>query len=116
MDKWGNKMNVFKEIYNYRELLKTNIKKEIRGKYKGSWLGVLWTFLNPLFQLVVYTIVFSTIMRNGISDYYLFLFVALIPWMMFGTCLNEGTACIWNQAGLVSKVYFPREIPEHFDS
>jgi len=47
-------MNVFKEIYKYRELLKSNVKKEIRGRYKNSFLGVLWSFLNPLLQLLVY--------------------------------------------------------------
>jgi lipopolysaccharide transport system permease protein len=43
-------MQIFKELYNYREFLKTSIKKEFRGKYKKSFLGVLWSFLNPLFQ------------------------------------------------------------------
>ena len=46
-------MNIFKKIYNYRELLKTNVKKEIRGRYKNSILGVMWSFLNPLLQLAV---------------------------------------------------------------
>ena len=49
---------LFKEIYDYRELLKTTYKKEVRGKYKGSWLGVLWTFLNPLLMLAVYPLYF----------------------------------------------------------
>ena len=49
-------MNIFKKIYNYRELLKTNVKKEIRGRYKNSILGVMWSFLNPLLQLAVYSI------------------------------------------------------------
>ena len=44
-------MQVFKNIYEYRELLKTNIKKKIRGKYKHSFLGVIWSYLNPLLQL-----------------------------------------------------------------
>ena len=47
-------ISVFKNLYKYRELLKTNIKKEIRGKYKNSFLGVLWSFLNPLLQIAVY--------------------------------------------------------------
>ena len=55
---------VFKNLYNYRELLKTNIKKEVRGKYKNSFLGVLWSFLNPLLQIVVYAIVFQLILKN----------------------------------------------------
>ena len=72
-------MNVFKELYNYRELLKTNIKKEIRGKYKGSWLGVLWTFLNPLLMLAVYAFVFPYILRVDVDNYTIFMIVALIP-------------------------------------
>ena len=55
-------MQLIREIYNYRELLKTNVKKDIRGKYKGSFLGVLWSFLNPLLQVVVYAIVFPYLM------------------------------------------------------
>ena len=49
---------MFKNLYKYRELLKTNVKKEIRGKYKGSFLGIFWSFINPLLQVVVYAIVF----------------------------------------------------------
>ena len=62
-------MKVFKELYQYRELLKTNIKKEIRGKYKGSWLGVLWTFLNPLLMLAVYSFVFADCTKGCQSNY-----------------------------------------------
>ena len=54
-------MNIFKKIYNYRELLKTNVKKEIRGRYKNSFLGVLWSFLNPLLQLAVYLSYYANI-------------------------------------------------------
>ena len=56
-------LSVFKNLYNYRELLKTNVKKEIRGKYKNSFLGVLWSFLNPLLQIAVYAIVFQMILK-----------------------------------------------------
>ena len=51
---------MFKNLYDYRELLKSNVKKEIRGKYKGSILGVLWSFINPLLQTVVYTCLLYT--------------------------------------------------------
>ena len=66
-------MNLMKELYNYRELLKTNIKKDIRGKYKGSWLGVIWTFLNPLLQLLVYSFVFPFILRINVENYTIFM-------------------------------------------
>ena len=55
-------MNIFKNLYDYREFFKTSIKKEFRGKYKKSFLGVLWSFLSPLFQLLIYAIVFPFIL------------------------------------------------------
>ena len=86
------------------------IKRDLRGRYKGSALGFAWTFLNPLLQLVVYTIVFSVIMRAGVEDYYLFLFVALIPWIFFNNSVSSGASCIINQKEMVKKIYFPREV------
>lgn len=103
-------MNVFKEIYNYRELLKTNIKKEIRGKYKGSWLGVLWTFLNPLLMLAVYAFVFPYILRVNVDNYTIFMIVALIPWNFFTTAIQSGTGSVVANVNILKKVYFPREI------
>ncbi len=99
-----------KEIYAYREMIVSLVKRDLKGRYKGSFLGFLWTFLNPLLQLAVYTMVFSTIMRAGIEDYYLFLFVALIPWIFFSTSLTGGASCILAQQDMVKKIYFPREV------
>ncbi len=104
-------MSIFKSLFSYRELLKTNIQKEIRGKYKGSFLGVLWSFLNPLLMVLVYALVFSQIIR--ISDeksYVIFLIVAIIPWNFFTTCVTTGCNCVWLNGGIIKKVYFPREI------
>ena len=103
-------MNVFKELYNYRELLKTNVKKEIRGKYKGSWLGIIWTFLNPLLMLAVYAFVFPYILRVDVENYTIFMIVALIPWNFFTTAVISGTSCINVNGMILKKVYFPREI------
>lgn len=103
-------MKVFKELYNYRELLKTNIKKEIRGKYKGSWLGVVWTFLNPLLMLAVYAFVFPYILRVEVENYTIFMIVALIPWNFFTTAIQSGTGCVVANGNILKKVYFPREI------
>jgi len=86
------------------------VKRDLKGRYKGSVLGFFWTFLNPLLQLAVYTMVFSMIMRAGIEDYYLFLFVALIPWIFFSTSLTGGASCILAQQDMVKKIYFPREV------
>ena len=104
-------MQVFKNIYDYRELLKTNIKKDIRGKYKGSFLGVLWSFLNPLLQVVVYYIVFPYLMRGAtIPNYIVYLVTGIIPWTFFATVVTTGTTCIKTNQGIIKKVYFPREI------
>ncbi len=103
-------MAIFKKLYQYRELLKTNIQKEIRGKYKGSFLGVLWSFLNPLLMVLVYAIVFPYIMRVSVPNYLIFLIVAIIPWNFFTTCITTGCNCVWLNGGIIKKVYFPREI------
>lgn len=99
-----------KEVYAYREMIFSLVKRELRGRYKGSVLGFLWTFINPLLQLMVYTMVFSVILRAGIDKYYLFLFVALIPWLFFASSVASGSSCIINQKDLVKKIYFPREV------
>ncbi len=103
-------MKLLKEIYEYREMLVSLVKRDLRGRYKGSVLGFLWTFLNPLLQLVVYSVVFSQIMRSGIESFYLFLFVALVPWLFFSACLTGGSGIIFAQQDMVKKIYFPREI------
>lgn len=103
-------MKLFSELYAYRELFKTNIKKEIRGKYKGSFLGVLWSFINPLLQVLVYAIVFPYLMRDTVDNYLVFLVNGIIPWTFFVTALTQGMASIRANAGIVKKVYFPREI------
>ncbi len=103
-------MHKIGEIYYYRTMIQNLVHRDLRGRYKGSVLGFAWTFLNPLLQLIVYTIVFSRIMRSGITDYYLFLFVALIPWIFFSTSLTGGSSCILAQKELVKKIYFPREV------
>ena len=98
------------ELYNYREMLFNLVKKDLRTRYKGSFLGFLWTFFNPLLQLIVYTIVFSTIMKINIEKYYVFLFVALIPWMFFAAAIQGSASCILAGKDLIKKIYFPRLI------
>ncbi|NLD78740.1 MAG: ABC transporter permease [Mollicutes bacterium] len=103
-------MKLFKDLYQYRELLKTNIQKEIRGKYKGAWLGVVWSYLNPLLMLVVYSVVFSKIMKIQIPNYTMFLFTALIPWTFFTQTVSQGAFSVVANGSILKKVYFPREI------
>lgn len=97
-------------LFKYRELLKTSIHKEVRGKYKGSFLGVIWSFLNPLLMVAVYSIVFPLILRVKEEHYTVFLIVGLIPWTFFTGSITQGTISILHNANLIKKVYFPREI------
>lgn len=98
------------ELYSYREMIYSLVRRDLRGRYKGSVLGFLWTFINPLLQLVVYTMVFSVIMRNNIEKYYLFLFVALVPWGLMNSAMVSGSTCIIGSPDMVKKIYFPREV------
>ncbi len=103
-------MKFLKELWQYREMISSLVKRDLKSRYKGSVLGFFWMFLNPLLQLCVYTIVFSTIMRMDIEKFYLFLFVALVPWLFFSTCLSAGTTVVFSQQDMVKKIYFPREV------
>lgn len=101
---------MLKELYHYRELLKSNIRKEIRGKYKGSFLGVLWSFVNPLLSVLVYAIVFPLVLKSTQPHYVTFLIIGIIPWTFFTTAVSQGTTTVIANGGIIKKVYFPREI------
>ena len=103
-------MSLFNDLYKYREFLKTNVKKDIRGKYKGSFLGVLWSFINPLLSVLVYAIVFSQIMRFDIDNYVIYLITGVLPWTFFTSSINMGMTSILYNASIIKKVYFPRSI------
>ena len=103
-------MRLINNLKQYSELLKTNVKKEIIGKYKGSFLGILWSFLNPLLMVAVYAIVFPYIMRIKTDNYLQFLICGVIPWNFFTVAINQGIISVRTNAGIIKKVYFPREI------
>ena len=101
-------MRVLKEIYNYRQMIYSLVNKELKVRYKGSILGFFWTFLNPLLQLTIYTIVFSVILKSSIKNFHIYLFVGLVPWIFFTTCIQAGSVSIVANKDLVKKIYFPR--------
>ena len=103
-------MKFFKSLYEYRELLKTSISKDIRGKYKNSVLGILWSFLNPLLQIAVYAIVFPLIMRSNLPNYTVFLCCGLIPWNFFSSAIARTSFTMVENGNIIKKVYFPRQI------
>ncbi|MNJ69363.1 Teichoic acid translocation permease protein TagG [compost metagenome] len=86
------------------------VLKDLRARYKGSVLGFLWTFLNPLLMLGIYSFIFSSIMKSDIPNFPMFILVALLPWNYFSQAITQGARSIINNADLLKKVYFPREI------
>lgn len=102
--------NKLKEIWNFRNMIMELTHRELRGKYKGSVLGFLWTYVNPLCQIIVYAFVFSQIFRSGIEVFYIYLIVSMFPWNFFSGGVMQGLGSIRYQGDLVKKVYFPRQI------
>ncbi|SFE86291.1 ABC-2 type transport system permease protein [Paenibacillus algorifonticola] len=103
-------LNVWKDIYQYREFLKNNVSKDLRTRYRGSIFGFLWTFLNPLFMLVVYSTLFSIIIKMPVDNYPIFLFCTLLAWNNFQSSVQSSASIIVNSGNLIKKVYFPHEI------
>lgn len=101
---------LFNNLYNYRQLLKSNVKKDIRGKYKGSFLGILWSFINPLLMTLVYAIVFPFLLKSSEPHYVTFIVVGILPWTYFTNTIIISLGSIIGNAGIIKKVYFPREI------
>lgn len=99
-----------KDVWNYRELLVSLTRKELKVKYKGSGLGFFWTLLNPALQLLVYYIAFQVILRNGIPVFAVYLLSGLLVWNLFSGALGAATGAIIANASIVGKVSFPREI------
>jgi ABC-2 type transport system permease protein len=99
-----------RSIWGSRELLVHLVRTEIKVKYKNSFLGLLWSMLAPAMTLLVFTIVFGLLLKNGIPDFVIFLFSGLLIWNFFSTAVITATGTIVNNAGLVKKVAFPREI------
>ncbi|MFC7679255.1 ABC transporter permease [Paenibacillus sp. GCM10028914] len=99
-----------KRLYEYKSLLINFTNKEIKLKYKNSILGFLWSFLNPLVMLGIYTFVFKYVIKIQIEDFELFLFSGLISWTFLNSTIVMSSNSLINQGNLIKKVYFPREV------
>lgn len=107
---WGDWRTKLRELWHYRYLLRNLVSRDLKARYKNSVLGILWSILNPLFLMLVFTILFSVLANNQIRDYPIFVLTGLIPWNFFSGSLTSGTVSITGNSGLVKKVYFPREL------
>lgn len=103
------------ELAAYKDLYWFLVKRDIKVRYAQSVLGVGWAVIQPLFMMVVQTVLFSVIAGlksdgDGTTPYWLFNFCALVPWMYFSNALNEAAGSMVSSAGMLNKVYFPRLI------
>lgn len=98
------------ELYNYRELLKNLVVRDLKIRYKSSVLGVLWSLLNPLLMTLVFTVVFTLMLRRGIENYPVFFLCGYLPWGFLASSVGGATNSIVANASLIKKVYFPREL------
>lgn len=98
------------DLYRYRALIGTLVLRELRARYRGSFLGFLWSFLNPLLLMLVYVLVFSVYLRVPMEGYAVFLFTGLLPWLWFSSSLGHAAGVIVGSGALVKRILFPAEI------
>ncbi len=101
-----------REILAHRELLGRLVSRELRAKYKNSSLGILWSLIRPLAQLLIYYIAIGQFLgaARSIPDFAIFVFTGLTVWGLYSEIVSAGTSSILSNSGLVKKVYVPREI------
>ncbi len=106
-------IGIARRLVQYRSLLLTLTVRELKGRYRGSVLGFLWSFAQPLLLLAVYSLVFGYIFKprvSGAEPYPLYLICGLFPWIWFSTALIEGTLSLVMNSGLIRRSVFPIEL------
>src|SRR6195256_4832796 len=100
-------------LFRYRGLIQSLVARELKARYRGSALGFVWSFVNPLLLLLIYSFVFTTIMPNrvpGLQPYSLFMFCGILPWTWFSASLTDASGSLIAGGNLIKKVLFPAEI------
>ncbi|MDO5722979.1 MAG: ABC transporter permease [Flaviflexus sp.] len=111
-------MSVFDDLKGSRELLRNLTMREVKGKYKRTALGQLWSLANPIALMIVYSFVFAIVIRvqpapgdpSGLNLFVLWLMCALLPWIFFSGVVTDSMSAIVGNENLIKKVYFPRSI------
>lgn len=99
-----------RELVSYKYLLYNLVVRDLKVRYKNSLLGVLWSLLNPLLIMLVFTLVFNVLARQEIPNYSVFILVGILPWNFFQGAVVGGANAILSSSSLIKKVYFPREM------
>ncbi len=110
MDRSVGVMPKLRELWNYRELIRNLVLRDLRVRYKGSAFGYLWTQLAPLLLMLVFLFVFNVLLQNDIALYPVFLIIGLLAWNFCAEAVLGGTRSVIDNANLIKKVFFPREV------
>ncbi len=110
VDRSAGVMPKLQDLWAYRELIRNLVLRDLRVRYKGSALGYLWTQLAPLMLMLVFWFVFSTLFQSSIAMFAVFLIVGLLPWNYCSEAVTGGTRSVIDNANLIKKVFFPREV------
>jgi ABC-type polysaccharide/polyol phosphate export permease len=97
-------------LFRYRALVGNLVAKDLKLKYRDSLLGLFWSLLHPALMLITYVFAFKVVLRVRAENYPYFVMAGLLPWTFFASALTASTQAIVGNAGLIRKVYFPREI------
>jgi ABC-type polysaccharide/polyol phosphate export permease len=104
-------MTVYADLFRYRELFSNLFRRDFQAKYKGSFLGIFWSLLNPLVLLGVYFVVFGLLIKNGtVRHYPIYLLAGLACWIFFSVSLQAAARSMIDSAELIKKVRFPRQL------
>lgn len=105
-------VKIFKRLYQYKDLFLIFIWREFTIRYRQSIFGILWAILQPLSMMALFTFIFSYILKLKVAEYphTVFFYSGLLPWVFFSSSLNYSIPSLTNHYGLITKIYFPREI------
>jgi lipopolysaccharide transport system permease protein len=104
-------MRRLKELWDYRELIRNLVIRDLKVRYRNSVLGIAWSWANPLLMMLVYTMVFKFLAdHSNLPHFHIFVLCALLPWNFFSASVGGATTSIVSNGHLIKKVYFPREI------
>lgn len=103
-------LSELRELWKFRELLVSMVQRELRVRYKGSVLGFLWSFINPLVTTAVMWVVFGKLLHNRIDNYAAYILAALLPFTFFQTSVLDASQSVLNSLPIIKKTYFPQAI------
>ncbi len=103
-------MKILVHIYTYKDLVRNLVLRDFKTRYKRSYLGILWSLLNPLLLILVYTLAFDYIMKIRVKDFPMFFMCGFLPWSYFSAGILSSLSSLSDSGYLIKAVYFPREI------